>query len=421
MPRIAINSNTNGNIRFEKLNGRNHLVTEMRPIIGDSIMNGGLYPDAEVTATFNQLNLLPAPNRHPKVNGQNVSAFHPLATNSHNVGAFIRNPRKEGKEVYNELWVDVDIANQTDDGQEIIDKLESGDPIGVSTGLNLKKTAVNDDSLGYDWVGSEFQFDHVALLLNEKPAGGDATVTTNNDVEMVEMETNAFSLNSVKSQLSTLLNAGVTTGHVWISDVEIEDGSSGNVIYEMHDDSLFRRSFEVNDGIVSFGTELPVAVVRTVTFQELSGGDATTTTNQAEQETNMSKTAEQKVIAVVNGDGDIEKAINLLEKKGFSVVNAKEVADADFKYFVENKSAIKSLVDNAANAEDELRKSVLENNSDLSEDDVKGMSTVLLNKLVKPAAMNHQMNGGFQAPTSVATNSGEIPDYTPKYDKKGDE
>ena len=175
---ISINSRTTGKFRRETLNGRSHIVTSMMPIRGNTAMNGLFYPLDEVKKSFMQLNKLPAPNGHPKVNGVHISAFDPIAMNAHNVGAFIRNPKMKGKEVYTDVLIDETVANLSDDGREIIKRIEEGGQIGVSTGLAINQVSDESgtDELGasYSKTGYGFNFDHVAILLNEKPAGAHA-------------------------------------------------------------------------------------------------------------------------------------------------------------------------------------------------------------------------------------------------------
>lgn len=410
MQKIAINTSTSGKVRYEKLNGRNHLVTEMRPIVGDIVMNGGMYPDAEVAKSFMQLDQLPAPNRHPVINGKNASAFHPLAANKHNVGAFIRNPRKVKKEVFNELWIDETVANQTDEGKEIINRLETGSPIGVSTGLQLERTEVNDDGLDYNWIGTNYQFDHVAILLENNQAGGDQTLTLNDDdLQIVEI-TNAFSSNNVKDQISALLNEGLTNTRAWVIDLMIEDGDSGSVVYELNE-KLFKRDFTVMDDKVTLGSE-GMEVIKTVTFTELNGGDASTSTNAKESE--MTDKATNDSATVKDGEVTIEQAMNLLQKKGFTVVNATDARNEEIKYFLDNKDTLTTLVENQKSEEAELRKQVLEANSELTEDEVNGMSVNVLRKVITPA-MDHSLNGGHIG----TVNSGEdTRDFTINYDEE---
>jgi len=73
--KILINSRTSGKFRREDIDGRSHIVTTMMPIRGDITMNRVFYSNAAVTESFMQLDMLPAPNGHPVVNGISVPAF----------------------------------------------------------------------------------------------------------------------------------------------------------------------------------------------------------------------------------------------------------------------------------------------------------------------------------------------------------
>ena len=179
--KIVINSILSSKYYNEKLNGRDHLVVNMRPIVGDTMMNELFYPDSEVTKSYMQLNNLLAPVGHPKVNGEDVSALNPLAINKHSIGAYIRNPTKSGKEVLNELVIDIEKANQSDDGKETVRRIQNGESVGVSTGLTADITNKEVRNIKYD---------HVAILLNESPAGGDQTRIINCNLNEAKNVTN---------------------------------------------------------------------------------------------------------------------------------------------------------------------------------------------------------------------------------------
>lgn len=196
MAKLLINSRTSGKYHREMIDGRSHIVTQMIAIRGDTSMNNVFYSDTEVEASFTQLNNLPAPNSHPTVNGVNVLANHPVANNKHNVGGWLRNPRKKGKRVYVDFMLDEEIANNSEAGKEIIDRIENGKKLGVSTGLTIKmlvnKSGLDDFGVPYTREGSGFSFDHVAILLNERAAGehaGTELITNSDDDEVMQHDT----------------------------------------------------------------------------------------------------------------------------------------------------------------------------------------------------------------------------------------
>ena len=55
---ITVNTKTSGKFRKQKINGRDHIVTDIMPIRGDTSMNKILYPNDEVQKSFTQLKSL---------------------------------------------------------------------------------------------------------------------------------------------------------------------------------------------------------------------------------------------------------------------------------------------------------------------------------------------------------------------------
>jgi len=198
--KITINSETAPKYTRETSGGRDYIVTKMMPIEGDTVMNQLYYPSPVVTSSFGQLDKLPAPVGHPVFNGEAVSALDPQGAAPFSIGAFIRNPTLNRKEVFAELAIDVDVAKQSDKGRQVLNRIQSGRRLGVSTGLNGKidKTAGTYGGKEYNGTLTEIRFDHVALLLDEAPAG-DNTYTLNRKsggraMRTVEIDTEALSL-----------------------------------------------------------------------------------------------------------------------------------------------------------------------------------------------------------------------------------
>lgn len=231
--KIAINTYTSGKYKRETINGRSHVVTSMMPIRGDVTMNGIMYPNDEIKSSFQQLNKLPAPNGHPKVNGVHISAFDPVAMNAHNVGGFIRNPKMKGKEVFTDFLIDETVANLSADGVEIIRRIENGEKIGVSTGLTIDQVSSengeDDFGMKFNQVGRGFNFDHVAILLNEKAAGDHAGTelrlnTENPDdpifvVNLAVISTNDLTADDMLDKLNTMIQSADDDVLRWVVDI----------------------------------------------------------------------------------------------------------------------------------------------------------------------------------------------------------
>ena len=207
MAKFTLNSRSTGNFRTEVINGREHIVTQMVSVVGDSVMNNLLYPLDEITKSHLELNNLHAPAGHPRLNGQNVSAFHPMAVNSSNIGGVVLNPRMEGNAVINDLAFDVNIAANDSRGQEAIRRIKAGESIGVSTGLNADVIQTPGTIEGKAFNGSvtNIKWDHVAILLDDTPAG-DSTFTINSDTEeliVANVASNVFKKPLEESNITT--------------------------------------------------------------------------------------------------------------------------------------------------------------------------------------------------------------------------
>jgi hypothetical protein len=197
---ITLNSNTTGKYQLETDGGREYLITRMRPIVGDECMNGLLYPMPVVTNSLGQLDQLPCPAGHPTFGGQPVSALDPKGGAPFSIGAHVRRPTLNRKEVFAELAIDIEVANRSEQGKEVLNRIKSGKRLGVSTGLNGKIDQTAGTHNGQDYYGSltEIRYDHVAVLLDEAPAG-DTTYTLNrkqrvNTMRTVELNTEELSL-----------------------------------------------------------------------------------------------------------------------------------------------------------------------------------------------------------------------------------
>lgn len=172
--RIAINSRTSGRVQHVTVNKRPHLKTSMRPIVGDTVMHGVLYPVDVVAATHQQLDGCPAPGGHPQAYGQDVMTTDPLGFNASFIGGFVMNPRMNGKEVLADFFLDKQIAESTDSGRAVIAALLDGEDIGVSTGIFVEAEAgsgIGEDGRAYNSRATRIEHDHVAILMGEEAEG----------------------------------------------------------------------------------------------------------------------------------------------------------------------------------------------------------------------------------------------------------
>lgn len=172
---LFINSKTTGKFRRVMENGRSHIVTQMVPIVGDSVMNDILYPDDVVSNSMSQFEMLPAPAGHPKVRGIKTSIRNPLAVNAHYIGGFTRKPKKIGRRVIAEFWLDEEVAAASERGRAVLAGITNGERIGVSTDGIAKVHVANGlnpvDQKNFNLVADKLTYDHTAILLDELAAG----------------------------------------------------------------------------------------------------------------------------------------------------------------------------------------------------------------------------------------------------------
>lgn len=162
-------------IRRETYNGRPHLVLPSYTLPANVVMNGGLYPASEIDAHYQGLEGTLAPLGHPTVDGKFVSAFSPEGINAGHIGAWNRNVKKSGNRVYAEKWVDTTVANQSEGGRELLDRvaaIERGEdvpPIHTSVAVFLDQLEASEEqkSQGIEWVAKINAMDHDAILLHE--------------------------------------------------------------------------------------------------------------------------------------------------------------------------------------------------------------------------------------------------------------
>uniref|UniRef100_UPI00356AC070 hypothetical protein n=1 Tax=Pseudoalteromonas sp. TaxID=53249 RepID=UPI00356AC070 len=164
------------------------------PITADNaVMNGILYSAEENAKGMPSMLGQPLTLAHPESNGFNISAKNGVGMQDFYSGGNIT-------DVYNRdgIWyADADVKKSLlaaqDDGETYINALASKENIGVSTGLMFSDnelSGTNSKGEEYTKQAVNQSYDHLAMLLNETPAGGETTVMRFNgeDVDVVNVE-----------------------------------------------------------------------------------------------------------------------------------------------------------------------------------------------------------------------------------------
>jgi len=295
--------------------GNTYTIRDVVGAVDDIVMNGRLYPADQLAAGVSSLEGKPAPAGHPKDNkGKLISALNGEALASAWIGSYVRNARHEGGRTMVDVVVNEAQAKAHPDGAKLVERLDAAiagtnsDPIHVSTGLMMQPITANGESRGkrYSSIVTNIQYDHLAILLNERGAatpdegvGMFVNADGEQQVESVIVNTEPedrrtrgligwikkligneddLSFDQIYSGLQSLLPA-----ESWIREVY-----SKNFIWSDKENRLWRQDYNVaSDSSLSFVGE-PVEVVRRVEYKPI------------EKETDPMKTA---ILAALNAAG----------------------------------------------------------------------------------------------------------------------
>lgn len=158
----------NSKIRREKRSGRDVIIVPSATLPDNVVMNGIMYPAAEIDAGYESLHMAPAPYGHPQANEKFVSARTPEGINMGWIGAHNENPRREGGRVLVDKVIDVEVAESTPRGRRVLEAINEEKPIHTSTGIICKLHACS--SGGAEKEARDIFVDHDAFLLYESGA-----------------------------------------------------------------------------------------------------------------------------------------------------------------------------------------------------------------------------------------------------------
>ena len=168
-------TNAVGRVRRERLNGREYVVAPVSMIV-PGVLNGSkgrlFYSPQETSRNVDAWNGVPLTDGHPLDDAGNpISARSPEASKSHLGVVYAANYQNK---LVAEGWVDVELAKKSDRGKAILNKLDAGQRIELSTGLftNNVKAPPGASYFGrpYDYVAKDYRPDHLAILLDQRGA-----------------------------------------------------------------------------------------------------------------------------------------------------------------------------------------------------------------------------------------------------------
>lgn len=161
-------ANLVGQVRRERLNGRDHFVAPITLIV-PGVLSGSkgplLYPLDELKNSVKQWEKVPLVIDHPTRNGKPVSARSEGVLDKSGVG-FLADCKIQSGKLVADGWFDVEKTEQVD--ARVYEALTNGQKMEISTGLG---TTTEDVPPGTTWLGQPYVAiarrlipDHLAIL-----------------------------------------------------------------------------------------------------------------------------------------------------------------------------------------------------------------------------------------------------------------
>lgn len=162
--------------------------------VDDAVMNNVHYDAEDNAKGIPSINGQPVTLSHPDSDGVNISGKEGKGLADFFSGGTITNTYNMGGVWYADASIKKNMLKAQDDGERYANALETKSDIGVSTGLTFAYNEMqgkNKKGQPYTKRAVNQKYDHLAMLLDERPAGGDATVMrfNNKDVEVVNINT----------------------------------------------------------------------------------------------------------------------------------------------------------------------------------------------------------------------------------------
>ena len=150
------------------VNGRDFLVVPTIAVQAQ-VLNGEFLPAEEIEKSLFQWNGVPLTIEHPTNNdGETISARKTEAFEKHQVG-HIREADMVDNKLRVEAWIDVDVAEELEKGEQILERARNGEAIEVSTGYFSETESEQGTINGEEYNATQKNIipDHLALLPNQ--------------------------------------------------------------------------------------------------------------------------------------------------------------------------------------------------------------------------------------------------------------
>lgn len=302
--------------RYETLEGKEYLVVPMVMIV-EGVFEGSdgpiYYPGDELAKTPESWNYKPVVNYHPEENGEGISACSPVVIESRKVGIIMNTSYKGKNKLAAEAWLDHEKLKKVD--PRILEMVEKGTPVNVSTGLFLDQETLAEEKefngRKYKKVAKNLRPDHLAILPDKTGACSIAdgaglliNARPEKDPDSLSVLLNESSFRQIEDKIRKALASKYgEPGQHWCGYLTEVYGDE--VIYsveEYDEDGFYRDSRHLfshkykrgSDDSITLQGE-PVPVKRVITYQPLNQ----LTSNQS-SEGDMTK--KEKVQYIINAN-----------------------------------------------------------------------------------------------------------------------
>ncbi|MEQ3653688.1 MAG: hypothetical protein ABNH21_06605 [Glaciecola sp.] len=393
----VINQVNTSSIRRETAdNGDQIIIVPSYTLPDDVVMNGGLYPKQEIENSYQSLEGTPAPIGHPTdTDGNFASARSEIGIDNFHAGVWNKNVQRKDNRIYVEKHINERVAMQTELGKKLMERLNKlidGDdvePIHTSVGVFLnsqdKKGEINGNA--YDWVASDMEFDHDAILLDEVGAA-----TPESGVGMM-----------VNKDRKMIVNRHIVindTKQVELSQDEINQiklGAESLQTLQPNSKSIWQKVITLIANIAGNG-------------EQIGHGGRDSKTNEGEEMklADLIKMLKANKVEIADdaSEAEVTEAFNT-HMAANNATDDKQDDNNDIAALVANavSDAIKPLnekidsIESKANAQEEAEKATLIESlkdSDFDEGELKAMSVNTLKKLAQSNAPAYQFNSAFK-------------------------
>ncbi len=295
-------------IRAETFDGRDHLVVPVIALV-EGVLNGELVLGDEFGFAIEAWNGRPATLRHPKRDGESVSANTPDMLEAIRIGTLFNAKMKSDNTFLVEAWLDVQkMESMGGEALDLLQRIRKGETIEVSTGYFAwsEETTGEFNGKSYSGIQHYFKPDHLAFLVDEVGAcsvydgcGAPRIAERSNAVEVKKrtffhfQANEEMSFDQIEGAIRIALRDSTTNKDFWLMDVY-----PNFFIYEEYTvptemsmvptpigkSRMFKRTYTVDKTNKQVTLGEAKEVIRKVVYEEVGPGMKTQETQEPKEE-----------------------------------------------------------------------------------------------------------------------------------------